>query len=184
MFLFRLFVRITDRINGFLGQSVAWCALLMALVVTTLVILRAFFSVGSIAAQELVTYLHGCLLMLAMAYTLKSGGHIRVDIIYRTATPQFQAWVNILGSALLLLPFAGFLIVVSWDGVMTSWQIRESSSDSGGIPAVFLLKTLIPLAGGLLFLQGLAEIFRNLLFICGDHSTSSKASDLSQQKAK
>ena len=151
-----------DRLNGAIGKSVAWLSIIMALIVFFLVLLRSTMDVGSIAAQELVTYLHATLFMLAMAYTLKGDGHIRVDIFFRRMTPIPRAWINILGTILFLIPFALFLIVISWDSTLTSWAIKEGSSNTGGIPAAFLLKTLVPLGGAVLLLQGIAEVLRNL----------------------
>lgn len=157
--------RLIDAINGVIGRTIAWLSLGMATIVFSLVAARAAFDLGSIAIQELVTYLHASLFMLAMAYTLKHDGHIRVDILYRRLSPEARAWINALGSILLLLPFSLFLIFVSWQATLTSWQILEGSPNTGGIPAMFLLKTLVPVGGALLGLQALAEICRSLVVI-------------------
>ncbi len=154
-----------DTINDYVGRSLSWLGAAMALLVFTIVVLRSFFNVGSIAAQEIVTYLHATIFMLCLAYTAKEGGHVRVDILYRRFKPLKKAWVNALGSIMLLIPYAIFLTWVSWDFAVEAWQIKEGSINPGGIPALFLLKSLIPLAGILLILHGIAELLKNLMAI-------------------
>src|SRR5690606_33654838 len=133
---------------------------IMALTTTLVVINRALFNSGSVAMQDSVTYMHALVLMCASAYTLRCDGHVRVDIFYRRYSPVQKAWLDTLGTLLLLLPFCAFTMVISWQYVASAWAIREGSADAGGIPGVFLLKTLIPLNGALLALQGIAEMMR------------------------
>ena len=83
--------------------------------------------------------------MLAAAWTLREDGHVRVDIFYADAPPRRKALVDLLGALLLLLPFALVLAWLSLPYVARSWAILERSRETSGLPAVFLLKTLIPL---------------------------------------
>jgi TRAP-type mannitol/chloroaromatic compound transport system permease small subunit len=145
------------------GRLLAWLSLGMALLTALVVVLRYGFGEGSIAAQEAVTYMHGCLFMLGSAYALKSGAHVRVDIFYRNFSPRTRAWINSLGGIVLLMPVCAFILFASLDYVAESWAIRESSPDAGGLPAVYLLKSVIPLMAANLFLQGLAETLRGAL---------------------
>ena len=147
------------------GRLLAWLVLAMALLTSVIVIQRYGFNIGSIAAQEAVVYMHGCLFMLGAAYTLKTESHVRVDIFYRNFSPRTRAWVNSLGSIVFLLPLCVFIGFASWNYVSESWLVRETSPEPGGIPAVFLLKSLIPLMAVNLFLQGLAETLRNALVL-------------------
>ena len=163
--LFSLCQAIDRRCSDFsvaLGKSVAWLTALMALTTTTIVVSRALFDVGSVGLQDSVTYMHALVLMCAAAYTLRCDGHVRVDIFYRHYSRVQKAWLDALGAVLLLLPFCLFTIGISWHYAANAWAIREGSIDAGGIPGVFLLKTLIPLNGLLLGLQGLAELARQL----------------------
>lgn len=137
-------IRGIDRFTRFSGVLLAWCALLMALLTATVVILRYGFSQGSIALQESVTYLHGSLFMLGVAYALRAGAHVRVDIFYRDFTRRQQAWVNALGGICFLLPLCAVIFMSSLDYVLDAWEIRESSPEPGGIPYMYVLKTLIP----------------------------------------
>ena len=152
------------------GRLLAWLVLAMALLTALVVIMRYGFNTGSIMAQEAVTYMHGCLFMLGAAYALKNGAHVRVDIFYRSFSPRARAWVNSLGGIVFLLPLCIFIGFVSWDYVADSWALRESSPEPGGIPAVFLLKSLLPLMAVNLFLQGLAETLRSALVLIQEPS--------------
>ncbi|MGB1140357.1 MAG: TRAP transporter small permease subunit, partial [Halioglobus sp.] len=122
---------------------------------------------GSILAQESVIYMHGALFLLGAAYALKVGAHVRVDIFYRNFSARAKAWINSLGGIVFLLPLCAFIAGSSWNYVAESWAMREASPEPGGIPAVFILKTLIPAAAINLALQGAAEVLRNALFLAG-----------------
>ena len=150
-----------DAFTDATGRVLAWLSLVMMLVLCLVVALRYGFEIGSVALQETVTYLHGTIFMLGAAYTLKRDGHVRVDIFYHTFSPRAKAWVNSLGGIIFLLPLCVYIFMVSLDFVRQSWLIHEVSSEPGGLPAVFLLKTLIPLMAANLGLQALAEILRN-----------------------
>jgi len=102
--------------------------------------------------------MHAAVFMLAAGYTLAAGDHVRVDIFYSSMGPRNKAWVDLLGTMFLLLPFCIFLISTSWDYVGTSWVIEESSPEAGGLPYPFptIMKSFIPIAGALLTIQGLA----------------------------
>ncbi len=147
-----------EKVSELTGKVISWLVLIMAALVFILVVLRNFFGVGSIATQELVLYLHATLFMLLFAYTLKNEGHIRVDVLYRTFGQKSRAWINAIGVVVLLIPFSTFLILISLPSVETSWRIKEASGNTGGLPAVFLIKTLIPLSGLLLLIQAFAEL--------------------------
>ena len=137
----------------------------MALITTTVVILRYGFSTGAIALQESITYLHGSLFMLGVAYALYSGAHVRVDIFYRDFTARQKAWVNALGGLVFLLPLCVVVVVLSWGYVADSWAVRESSPEPGGIPFLYLLKSLLPLMAINLAIAGCADILRNAVLL-------------------
>lgn len=158
-------------INDILGRILSGLTIIMALTIVLVVISRAA-NIGNLAIQESVTYMHGLVFMLCLAFTLKEGGHVRVDIFYRRMSLSSQAWVDVIGSIIFLLPFAIFLTLVSWHFVLESWKIFEGSPNPGGIQGVFLLKSLIPLSGFLLALQAIAELLRNLSTLLEQYSTS------------
>lgn len=152
-----------DGISRGVGNAVAYTAVAMAVVTTTVVILRYGFGQGAIAAQESVLYLHGALFMLGAAPTLLTDKHVRVDVFYRNFTDRQKHWVNIIGHTVFTLPFCTLIVLGSWGYVSESWSIMESSPEPGGIPAVFLLKTLIPAMAVLLALQAVSLIIQSLI---------------------
>ena len=153
----------------------------MVLVTFYIVVTRYVFSSGSIAIQESVIYLNALLFLLTTGYTLKHDGHVRVDIFYGPASPRYKAWANLLGGIFLLLPVSIFILWISWDYVTAAWRIHETSPEAGGIPYVYLLKSLIVVMAVLVILQGLTEILRNALFLfcreadTAEHHESSEA---------
>lgn len=156
-----------DGLAEWTGRLVAWLTLAMVLVTCAVVLLRYAFNLGWIALQESITYLHAMVFMLGAAYTLRHDGHVRVDIFYRRLSPRGQAWVDLLGALLLLLPVCLFILWVSWDYVAASWSLREGSRDAGGLPLVYLLKSVIPLMALLLLVQGTGQALRSLLVLLG-----------------
>ena len=108
-------------------------------------------------------YLHATLFMLGIAYTLKQGGHVRVDILQRNLSPRRQCQIELIGFVIFLLPVALFMFFSSLNYVRFSWSLLESSGAPGGLPGIFLLKTLIPIMALGLLLQGIAEALKNLV---------------------
>jgi TRAP-type mannitol/chloroaromatic compound transport system permease small subunit len=168
-----LLSKISQRINQFsnsVGQVIAWLTLLLVILVMTVVISRYLLGIGSIAIQESVAYVHAVIFMLGLAFTLQRGGHVRVDIFYRDFSARRKAIVDLIGTVIFLLPFCGLILFGSWDYVMASWSIKESSSETGGIAAVYLLKTLMLFMPITLALQGLAQIIDSVLVLKVDSS--------------
>ena len=98
--------------------------------------------------------------MLGAAWTLREGGHVRVDIFYADAGPRRRALVDLCGALLLLLPFMLVLLWFAVPYVGRSWSIMETSRETSGLPAVYLLKTLVPAFAVLMALQGIAQAIR------------------------
>lgn len=155
------------------GRLLAWLLPLLMLNTCAVVFLRYGLDEGATFMQELSTYLHATVFMLGAGYTLRRDGHVRVDIFYHRFSPRGRAWINALGTLVFLLPLCAYVVIISWDFVFHSWLIRESSGEPGGIPAVFLLKTLIPLMALNLALQGLSELFKAIQILADDREAVS-----------
>jgi TRAP-type mannitol/chloroaromatic compound transport system permease small subunit len=165
-----------DSLNEFLCKMVSWFTLTMVLLTFLIVVLRYGFNLGWIAMQESVMYLHGMVFLLGAAHTLRVNEHVRVDIFYRRFSPKKQAKVDIFGSLFLLMPVNIFIFMVSFDYVMRAWRVMEASQEAGGIPGVFLLKSLILLFSFTMLLQGIAEVVRNVAKLSLDIPLSKTAS--------
>ena len=144
------------------GRTVSWLSLLLVLVTFIVVVLRYVFDSGSIALQETTTYFHATIFLVGMAYTLQHNAHVRVDIFYSRLSTQGQAWVDLCGALFLLLPFMLFISWISWEYIVDSWTVMEGSREAGGLPGVFLLKSLILVMTSLLSLQALTQVARNI----------------------
>jgi TRAP-type mannitol/chloroaromatic compound transport system permease small subunit len=158
-------INVIDKFTDLLGKIISWLTVVMLLNVLIVVVARYFLGFGSIALQESVTYLHCAVFMLGLSYTLKHDGHVRVDILYRNYSNKNKAMVNFLGGLFFLVPLSILLFVTSWDYVLASWSIRETSAENNGLPFVYLLKSLMLVMPLTLLIQGLVEILRNGMFI-------------------
>ena len=147
------------------GRFIAWLTLFIVLVTFIVVVLRYAFDIGSIALQESISYMHAFVFMLGAAYTLKHDGHVRVDIFYRKMSTTKKAWVDLLGTLLLLFPVCLFILISSWDYVLTSWSLLEESGEAGGLAYVYILKTSLLIMPVLLMLQGTALSLKSFLLI-------------------
>lgn len=152
-----------DRFTTQTGRVVRWLSLFMVLFSVAVVVLRYVFEIPSIALQESVMYLHASLFMLGAAYTWQQGGHVRVDVFYRNFSRRQKNLVDRYGIIFLLLPVCIFMLYSSWHYVSVAWQIGEKSQEAGGLPFVYLLKTLILLLPFLMILQAIAEFAKTFL---------------------
>ena len=146
------------RFVGLSGRAAAWLTLFMTLLTFLVVVLRYGLNEGWIWMQESITYLHATVFMVAAAWALQADEHVRVDIFYRDASPNYRLWIDLAGTLLFLLPFCLFLLYVAWDYVALSWAVKEASSEPGGLPLVWLLKSLILVLPALLLLQALVTV--------------------------
>lgn len=165
--LLKTFADAIDAVNTVIGRAAGALALAMALLQVAIVVMRYVFGLGFVFLQEAMLYMHGMLFLSAIAYTLLRGGHVRVDIFYRTASPRAKTWVDLAGAYLFLFPLATFIFALSFPYVWQSWAILERSRETSGIPYVYVLKTFILVFATLLYAQGLSLAIRDLRILAG-----------------
>lgn len=153
-------------ISEWVGRCCAWLSLGAVLVMFTVVALQ-LFDMGSVALQESVMYLHGILFMLAAGYTLKHNGHVRVDIFYRNFSPRQKAWVEILGTCVLTIPVCVLILYMCYPYVELSWSLLEGSREQGGLPLLYVLKSVLLLMPALFMLQAVAQMLAAILYLLG-----------------
>jgi len=158
-------------VNEHIGRAIAWMTILMVVITFLVVLLRYVFDLGWIAMQESIVYLHACVFMLGAAFTFKHQGHVRVDIFYQNYSVRQKAWLDLFGTLFLLIPVSFFIIWQGWYYVAASWDVLEGSREAGGLPGIFLLKSLIVVMPILMLLQGFAFILRQLLILQGRMNT-------------
>jgi TRAP-type mannitol/chloroaromatic compound transport system permease small subunit len=160
-------VRAIDRLNDVIGRAVAWLTLAMVLITFFVAAMRYGFNWGRVWIQEVYVWMHGIVFMVGAGYTLLHNGHVRVDVFYRPAGQRYKAWVDLFGSLLLLLPIVIIVAVYAWPYVLESWAKLEASRETGGLPGLFLLKSVILVFCALVALQGLSLIGRSILILRG-----------------
>lgn len=162
-----LFVRCVDRVNETVGRAASWLTLGVVLVCFSVVVLRYVFAIGFVWLQDLYVWLHAGALSLASGYALARDRHVRVDLLYGRLEERGRAWVNLLGVLFLLLPFVTVLVWWSWGWVARSWALAERSSNVGGLPAIYIVKSCLIAFAVLVGLQGLALAARSVLVLLG-----------------
>ncbi|MDF1553726.1 MAG: TRAP transporter small permease subunit [Deferrisomatales bacterium] len=161
------FIRGIDTVNRWVGHMAGWVSLAMVLVVVADVVMRYAFDTSFVFVQELEWHLFGVMFLLGAGYTLLQDSHVRVDVLYQRFSPKTQAWINLIGVLLFLLPGCLMVLDTSWAFFSHSLAMNEGSPDPGGIPARYILKSFIPLGFALLTLQGVSMGLKSLLEICG-----------------
>ncbi len=163
------FQLLIEQIMNIISKLLVYILLSMIGLVILTIFLRYFFSIGSISIQELIMYFHASIFMLGISYTYKENSHVKIDILYNKLSEKNKTILSLIGDILLIIPFAIFIIFISFDMVSSSWSIFEGSSEAGGLDLVFILKSLIPLSGFLILLQALSELFKNLQILKNEY---------------
>lgn len=157
-----------DTANEWIGRVIAWLTLGMVLTEFTVVLSRYVFGLGSTLMQESIVYMHATVFLVCAGYALVHNGHVRCDIFYAAATRRTRAIVDIIGTFLFLAPMCILLWWMSWPYVKASWAVMEISQEGRlGIPAVFLLKTLILVFASLLAVQAVSLVLQSALLLAG-----------------
>ncbi|MBL8671589.1 MAG: TRAP transporter small permease subunit [Alphaproteobacteria bacterium] len=148
-----------DAVVDLIGRVTAWSSFALVLVMATNVLLRYLFSTGSVWAQELEWHLMVPICLFGMAYALRHGEHVRVDVLFARYSPRAKAAVDLL-AALVAIAVCALVIHYSLAYVGQSWRNSEGSANPGGIPWRWALKALIPVGFSLFLLQSVAEALR------------------------
>ena len=160
--ILRLLIRLIDQLNDAVGRVVSWFTVVMVINVFLVVTLRYVFSTGWIWMQEFYVWTHATVFLLGAGYTLLHEGHVRIDLIYRDASQKYKAMVNMIGSLFLGLPLIYLVFDRALPMVSRSWLILEKSAEAGGMPGLFLFKSVIVLFAVLFGLQLFALLLRSL----------------------
>jgi TRAP-type mannitol/chloroaromatic compound transport system permease small subunit len=155
---------VLERISSLLGRAAAWLTLIMVLVTFIVVVMRYVFDAGLIWLQESVIWMHAFVFMAGAAYTLQHDAHVRVDIFYREMSAKRKAWVDVVGIMIFLMPLCTFVCWSSIDYVAVSWQLREASRESGGLPypLIPMLKSILIVMPVTIGLQGIHMLARGI----------------------
>ena len=155
----RLLVAI-DSLSAWVGKAFAWCILVLTIATVYEVTSRYVFGYPTTWAFDMSVQMYGALFMMAGAYTLSRNGHVRGDVIHRLLPRRMQAGTDLVLYILFLFPGALALIYYGAGFAGDSWRYKEVSWSSPARVQIYFFKTLIPIAGALVLLQGIAEVMR------------------------
>ena len=165
-FLIRI-SKLIDALNDRLGVVANWLVLLAALISAGNAMSRYAFDLSSNAWLEVQWYLFACIVMLGASYTLKKNEHVRVDILYSLLSERGKEWLDLVGTALFLVPTMLVIAYYSWPFFVQSWEVREISGNAGGLIR-YPIKFILPLGFTLVALQGISEIIKRAAALHGD----------------
>lgn len=163
-----------NRFSEFLGKFTAILFILLLLNVFYDVIMRYLFNDVSIGMQELEWHLYAAIFMLGIPYSLYKDGHVRVDIIYDRISSRKQAWIDLLGTLFLLIPFSILVIKYGIDFTKESYELGERSGDPGGLPYRWLIKSVIPVAFITISISGLGLMLKSINTLRNHAASESK----------
>ena len=152
-----------DKVSTFVGQAFSWLIVVLTVLMTWEVLSRRFFDAPHAWVFDAQIQLYGVLFMMSGAYTLSKSGHVRGDVLYGFFPSRVQAGLDLMLYLLFFLPGITALVWAGYYYAGESWAIGERSNIMSNGPPIYTFKTFIPLAGGLLLVQGLAEIVRCVL---------------------
>jgi TRAP-type mannitol/chloroaromatic compound transport system permease small subunit len=158
--------RAIDSLNDLVGRNVYWLILAAVLVSAVNAVVRYAFDISSNAWLELQWYLFSAVFLLCAGYTLGRNEHVRIDIVAGRLSRRTQAWIDLLGGLVFLLPMSLIIMYLSWPVFIESYMRHEYSSDAGGLlrwPA----RLLVPVGFFLLSLQGISEVIKRIAFLRG-----------------
>ncbi len=165
--MLRELARKIDAIQERIGNAVSWFMLGMVLVVFGDVVFRYVFNRSWVFLQELEWHFFGLVYLLAAGYTMLHNEHVRVDIIYSRLSPRRKAWLDFILTFIMLFPACFLIIYTTWPLVKHSFAVNEGSPDPGGLPARWVLKSVIIIGFALLTLQGISQAIKNFYWAVG-----------------
>ena len=175
MGVLRAFATFVDGLNERIGRSLSLLVWLTAIICAVVVGLRYLLHTSFTWMQELYVWVHAVVFLGGASFAMLLDAHVRVDILQAKWTVKTRAIVEIIGTLIFALPWTLALAWLSWPFVFSSWSIYEGSSQPNGMPAVFLLKSMLVVFCALLTLQGLAIIARGVLVLAGDRVAAETA---------
>jgi TRAP-type mannitol/chloroaromatic compound transport system permease small subunit len=149
-----------DQLSTWMGKAAAWLIISLMVVVCAEVFKRYVLNAPTAWIYDINNMMYGTLFMMAGAYTLAQDGHVRGDFLYGSMKPRTQAMLDLVLYFVFFFPGIAALLYAGWEYAGDSWRINEHSNVTADGPPVYHFKTVIPVAGALVLLQGVAEVVR------------------------
>ena len=155
-----------DAMNERIGRVIYWLVLVAVLISAANAVVRKVFNTSSNSFLEIQWYLFSAIFLFCAGYTLLKNQHVRIDVIAGRLSPQAQAWIDIIGTLLFLMPMAILIMYLSWPVFVLAFQRNEVSTNAGGL-VIWPARLLVPIGFGFLILQGLSEFIKRVAFLRG-----------------
>ncbi|CAO6132390.1 FcbT2 TRAP-type mannitol/chloroaromatic compound transport system, small permease component [Candidatus Pelagibacterales bacterium] len=159
----RFYILLVEELNTWVGKGFGWCTFALTIAVGYEIFARYFFNMPTLWAFDLSIQMYGAAFMMAGAYALAVQSHVRADMLYRKTSIKFQASSDLILYFLFFFPACIAFTYTGYNYAAKAWILKETSWNSPAQIQVYAFKTLIPLAGILLVLQGVAEVFRCII---------------------
>ena len=159
------FIHATESLNIWIGRAFGWCILILTLSVAYEVFVRYVLNAPTVWAFDMMVQMYGALFLMAGPYALAQDSHVRADVVYRLLSVRWQARLDLM---LYVCFFFPGMLALAWYGAKIaadSWRYKEVSWNSPARIQIYFFKTLIPLAGALLILQGISECMRCIIAV-------------------
>lgn len=149
-----------DPILVWTGHSISWVWLLLLFTIVFNVVLRYVFGEGRIELEEIQWHIYSVGFLLGIGYTFQVDGHVRVDVIHERLPERLQAWLELYGILLCVLPFTALVLIFSAPFIATSYELGEVSASPGGLPFRWLIKSVLFIGFALLLLAAISRLSR------------------------
>ncbi len=161
-------IHFCDRLNEWVGSVIVSFAVLLFIgVIFSNVVMRYVFNTSFVFMAELEWHIFAFIFLVGAGFTLLHDGHVRVDIFYSMVTKRTQAWINLFGVLLFLIPSCYLVLTTTIPWVMDAYKVGERSIDPGGLPARYLIKAALPVGYFLILIQGVLMFLKSVLTIMG-----------------
>ena len=165
----RSYIKFADNLSTSMGKAFSWCIVILMGGTCYEVIMAYAFNSPTLWNFDFSLQMYGAIFMMAGAYTLSTEAHVRGDVIYRLFPTKVQGWIDLILYFLFFFPGVIALAVYGYDYAALAWKIKETSWNSPAQIQIYMAKSLIPLSGTLLVIQGISEVFRSIICIQTGH---------------
>jgi TRAP-type mannitol/chloroaromatic compound transport system permease small subunit len=165
----RAYIHFADHLSTAVGKSFSWCVVVLMLGTCYEVVMAYAFNAPTLWNFDFSMQMYGAIFMMAGAYTLSTEAHVRGDVIYRLFKPRTQGYIDFVLYFIFFFPGVLALAFYGFDYAALSWKIKETSWSSPAQIQIYMVKFMIPIAGVLLTLQGISEVFRCVICIKTGH---------------
>ena len=163
------FIKFADTLSASMGKAFSWCIVILMGGTCYEVIMSYAFNSPTLWNFDFSLQMYGAIFMMAGAYTLSTEAHVRGDVIYRLFPTRVKGWIDLVLYFLFFFPGVLALAFYGWDYAAQAWKIKETSWNSPAQIQIYMAKSMIPLAGMLLIIQGISEVFRSIICIQTGH---------------